>query len=311
MISVCPCVCTSKTCHSYVFTLMNCRCFYSSTDVSGTDPLLIELLIAPDYVPYRTSFAVSHGCEILHSEFQRCCLCDSMWRVGFSKKGLASFRRDFESRLPELCRITKREKWVSLLSPIRSRLILHAWHEWRESKSEASYGGRTSPGTKEEGDHTSDTEPIQNVVGRLFYTVFQQRALILVRRYATPRSHTGDSINDLPWLSWQTPSQKTNILTQSINTTGCLHGVLRSVSHCRQTLSAFQQFLICAVRKVSLWVQPIPVAVTEQNEQTRFSSAAKQQLKPCWFSLVDQEMLRSYQSWTTDVVCARCGMEEG
>lgn len=90
-----------------------------------------------------------------------------------------------------------------------------------------------------------------------------------------------------------------------------MFGVLRSVSHCRQTLSAFQQFLICAVGKVSLWVQPIPVAVIDQNEQTPFSSAAKKQPKPCWFSLVHQEMLRSYQSCTTDVVCLRCDMEWG
>lgn len=169
---------------------MNCRCFYSSNDVSGPDPLLIELLIAPDYVPYRTSFAVSHGCEILHSEFQRCFICDSMWRVGFAKK-------DFENGLPKRYRITMRAKWASLSLPVRSRLILHMWHEWRESQSEPSCVGRNSPGIREEGDHTSDAESIQNLVGRLFYMVFQQRGLIWVRWY----SNTGDSINDLPWLS--------------------------------------------------------------------------------------------------------------
>lgn len=98
MISVPPLVCTNKTCLWYVFTLMNCRCFYSSTDVSGTDPLLIELLIAPDYVPYLTSFAVSHGCEILHGEFQRCFIRDSMWRVGFEKNDFHISREGFQKQ---------------------------------------------------------------------------------------------------------------------------------------------------------------------------------------------------------------------
>lgn len=203
---------------------MNCRCFYSSTDVSGPDPLLIELLIAPDYVPYRTSFAVSHGCEILHSEFQRCFICDSMWRVGFAKKDFSSFGRDFENKLPKRYRITMRAKWASLSSPVRSRLILHMWHEWRESQSEPSCVGRNSPGTKEEGDHTSDTESIQKLGWE-----------IILHGVSTEGANFGEVLHNPDeqhrWLNqwssltfrWQTPSKKTNILTQSINTTGCLH----------------------------------------------------------------------------------------
>lgn len=71
--------------------------------------------------------------------------------------------------------------------------------------------------------------------------------------------------------------------TQSINTAGCLLGVLCSVSRCRQTLSAFQQFLICAVRKGGLWVQLIPVSVIEHSEQTWSNSDAEQQPKPSLF----------------------------
>lgn len=51
-----------------------------------------------DYVPHLTSFAVSHDCEILHSEFQRCLICDSMWIVGHAKDDLTSHGRDFQKQ---------------------------------------------------------------------------------------------------------------------------------------------------------------------------------------------------------------------
>lgn len=53
-------------------------------------------------------------------------------RMTFTSHG-----RDFKNKLP-----------LSLSSPIRSRLLLHALHESRESWSEPSYVGRHSPGTK-------------------------------------------------------------------------------------------------------------------------------------------------------------------
>lgn len=89
---------SNKTCLRYVSSLTNCRCFYSSTDVSGTHLLLRELLIAADYVQYRTSFAVSHSCEILHGEFQTCFICDKMRGVGFAKRDLTFFGKHFKNK---------------------------------------------------------------------------------------------------------------------------------------------------------------------------------------------------------------------
>lgn len=118
------------------------------------------------------------------------------------------------------------------------------------------------------------------MAGKLFYTVFQQRALIWVRQYATLTSHTGDSITDLSGLmntSWMATVRKYSLVPARC--------AVFCITHGRQTLSAFQQFLICAVRKVSLWVQPIPVPVVDQSEQTWFNSNASQQPESCLFSL--------------------------
>lgn len=237
-------------------------------------------------------------------------------RMTFTSHG-----RDFKNKLPLRRRRCPR--------PVRGYYYTHYTNHASPGLSRAAWGDAPL-GQNEEGDHTSDTAPIQNMAGGLFYTVFQQRPLIWARQSATLTGHTGDSITDLPWLtntSWTTSKKKkkTDIYpptpthtksewTRSINTARCLHGVLCSVSPCRQTLSAFQQFLICAVRKGSLWVQPIPVAVIDQSEQTRLNSDANQQpetllILTCTPGAAHQEMLTSYRWWTIGTLCLRCGLD--
>lgn len=292
MISVSPVFIKKKICFWYVFIMMNCRCFYSSTDVSGTDPLLIELLIVPDYVQYRTSFAVSHGREILPSEFQRCFSRDRKWGVGVAKKDFTSLgilKTDYRSSA----------ELRSEQNKCRCRLILHKWHEWRESKSEPSYLGRNSHGAKRgEGPQNATESRFRIWSWNSFPTVFYQRALIWVRWYATLRSHTRDSNIDLPrlsdyrhagkrWTSWRSPQ---------IQCTVCCLLYRTADKHCRHSssfLSVLSEKSACGYR-LSLFKS------LDQNEQTRFRSEAKQ-VKPSFFSLVNQELLRSYQSWTNSV----------
>lgn len=79
------------------------------------------------------------------------------------------------------------------------------------------------------------------MVGRLFYTDGANLGEVVVRNLEEPHRW----LNHWSFLTFRIRPhwKKTIILTHSINTMGCLHGVLSSVSHCRQTVSAFQQFL--------------------------------------------------------------------
>lgn len=138
VIPVWPLVCTNKeTCLWHAFHSDELQTFLLQHWRQWNRSTINRAINSPRLCAVSDQFC----CEILHSEFQRCFVCDNVGGVGFAKKDLTSFGRDFWNRPPERDGNTKRAKWVSLSSPIRSRLILHAWCEWRESKIWAKLRG--------------------------------------------------------------------------------------------------------------------------------------------------------------------------
>lgn len=111
MISASPRVCKNKTSLWYVFTLVGYRCFYLSTDLSDTDPQLIGLFIAPDYVPYLTSFV----CEsrlwnsaqwvpkmLCLRQHVKSCLCEELFTIpqeGFQKQDASEVHNHWKKKI--------------------------------------------------------------------------------------------------------------------------------------------------------------------------------------------------------------------
>lgn len=158
------------------------------------------------------------------------------------------------------------------------------------------------------------------MAGRLFYTVFQQRPLIWVRQSSTLTSHTGDSIADLPWLmntSWTKP----DIYPPHKKWTDTVHKYSVVPARCAVSCITLQtntvnipavSYLCCQKS------QPVGTAHSCCSYRPEWTNALQQWRKSTTQTLLiltripgaaHQEMLTSYQLWTTGILCLRCGMD--